>query len=711
MNGMCLNVARRIILVFLLATAVNAGAQAKHAVTLQDLETLKEISTLDLSANGKLVAFTTWDGDLWFTKSEKGSVPRNLGKGVLPRWSPDSKRLAYYSSASGTMQLWMRNLETGKAEQITFLEGGINPDPHTWGIGSHGWIYDSLRYSWSPDGKRLAFASQVTVGVAKQELAQASTVVPAGSSLEHAPLILTNSTPPEWTLTGVFRVGGFEPRRWVDGKYSVNIVPRENALPPPRTVNQLFIADLDRKITTQLTRDDDVYFTPEWSPDGRTLLCASFEGRQTAGTGPTNIYVVDVLTGNKTALTADSQSKRLPRWSPDGNKIAYLTAEKYHYQSVSVIRFPGGQTVSLSPPFEQDIEEFSWEHDNNSLVVLYRDGVSFSIANVATGTKNAVQPIKLPEAVRSSLRASKAGEIAWVESDGTKFSTVQILPSRQEPSFTLVDLNPQIKDWELGTQEVIRWRNAGQTEMEGVLIKPVGYREGRRYPLIINGYPWLGNGFFGDPMSPDRVWAGKGYVVFHPDPRTPHAWLIPFKTEKFDHEGKGPHGVDVMTEDVLSGVDELIGRGLVDSSRMALYGFSNGGAVVNQLVTKTSRFKCAVSVAAALGADWSRHFFLHTLDPSIPYIAGVTPWENQEAYVQLSAIYRLNKVSTPMLLAVGDDDGDFLLNQIEMYNGLRWLGKQVTLLRYPGQGHGFSDWALTDFWDRENSFLDTCLKD
>jgi len=157
-------------------------------------------------------------------------------------------------------------------------------------------------------------------------------------------------------------------------------------------------------------------------------------------------------------------------------------------------------------------------------------------------------------------------------------------------------------------------------------------------------------------------------------------------------------------------VDKLINDGIVDPDRMALYGFSNGGAVVNQMVTRTSRFQCAVSVAGATSVDWPRRFFLHTLEPWISKLAGMTPWDDPQALIQLSAVYHLDHVTTPMLLADGDDDGDFLLNTIEMYNGLRWLGRDVTFVRYPGQGHGFTGWAMRDFWEREVSFFAKCLK-
>ena len=111
-----------------------------------------------------------------------------------------------------------------------------------------------------------------------------------------------------------------------------------------------------------------------------------------------------------------------------------------------------------------------------------------------------------------------------------------------------------------------------------------------------------------------------------------------------------------------------------------------------------------------MAADWSSLFFLRTQSKFIADLAGVSPWQAPSTYVKLSAVYRLNDVTTPLLLADGDDDGGFLLGSIEMYNGLRFLGKDVTLLRYPKQGHGFKGAAMADFWSRESKFFSRYLK-
>jgi dipeptidyl aminopeptidase/acylaminoacyl peptidase len=333
------------------------------------------------------------------------------------------------------------------------------------------------------------------------------------------------------------------------------------------------------------------------------------------------------------------------------------------------------------------------------------------VARIAVAT-GAVEVISGKEHSGRFLTAasSRSGAVVWSQNDPAGPARIHLLPPGKPSSYVVVDLNPQINRWQLGAQDIVRWKNGDGDDMEGVLIKPVGYQEGHRYPLIVDAYPKLGNSFKGDVMWGNQAWASMGYAVFYPNGDGPHVWENPWRSMTNNTSAKGPKGVDIAVDDVVTGVDELIRRGIVDPDRMCLYGFSNGGGMVNQLVTKSDRFKCAISVAGAIASDWSSRFFLHTQAKFIVDLEGASPWEDPQAYVDLSAVYRLNKVTTPMLLADGDDDGGFLLNTIEMYNGLRYLGKEVTLLRYPNQGHGFRGAAMKDFWRRENEFFDKYLR-
>jgi len=245
--------------------------------------------------------------------------------------------------------------------------------------------------------------------------------------------------------------------------------------------------------------------------------------------------------------------------------------------------------------------------------------------------------------------------------------------------------------------------------MEGILIRPADYHEGQRYPLVVDPYPGLTFSLMSNTMGGNQALASRGYAVFFPRERTAHTWQNADRDEAFNMATRGPQGADLMMDDLMTGIDTVVKRGIADPDRMCLYGFSNGGAATNLIVTRTSRFKCAVSASG--GSDWASAFFLSTGPRAYAdLLGGVAPWENPSVYVTLSPIYHLDKVVTPMLLAVGDNENLGTLFQVEMYNGLRYLGRDVTLLRYPGQGHGLEGAALKDYWERVNAFLEKYLK-
>jgi dipeptidyl aminopeptidase/acylaminoacyl peptidase len=683
----------------LVISSASALPQVKHTITFEDLSALKELDDVRLSPDGKWLAYTAGDA-IWLMPTLHSAASRKIGSGTQPLWSPDSKVLAYYSGVSGDTQLWIFKLAAWHAEQITYVKGGINPSTWTGYIGMRGGPRYALDYGWAPDSGRVVFPSQVVVQRESKDLAD----INSGT-----PLMLTGDTPPSWTLSGVFRSGGFGAPPIVGGKIQWK---RESGQdPPPVATNQLFIVDIKSKVTKPLTKAVDIYFNPVWSPDGRHILCLSNENRPLVGwgSGPTNIYVIDVSTGNETRLTSDDIFKRVPRWSPDGNWIAYLGQDRSFSQYLSMIPASGGKALSLTGNLDRDVEDFSWSANSRSLFINYANGPSWPIAEVRVVTEG-IRDITIGEAYRSSLSISNTGMIAWKQSDAEGTGKIYALSPGDANPRLLKDLNPQIKTWALGVQQVVRWKNSRGQELEGTLIKPIGYKSGQRYPLIVDCYPGLTNGFKGWAMTGNQTWAAHGYVVFWPAARAPNQWQNPYKSPAFSGEAKGPKGIDVMLDDVMSGVEELIREGIVAPDRMGLYGFSNGGGVVNQLVARTARFKCAISVEAGSSTDWTSDFFFYTYNKILAANAGALPWEDPQAYAGLSVIFHLDKIHTPMLLAEGDDDGMFLLNSIELYNGLRWLGRSVTLLRYPGQGHGFTGPALRDFSLRVVEFFDSYLK-
>jgi len=695
-------------LISMVAGRALAAESERRTVSLADLRSLAFPDvTMSLSGDGTTLAYAVSDESIWIVSTQTGSVPRRIARGFMPIWSPKGDRLAFYSGASGKIQLWVHRLESADAVQITHVPGGIDPDPATRIVG---WVHDAFRYGWSPDGTRIVFASRIPVrdtALAGQE----SIPEPAPGE----PLILTPETPADWTLSGIFAhrrlsIGTLES---LDGH---SITAKLNDAPRAPLANQLFIVDVDTHEVRQITRADRNFFNPQWPPDRDTLLAAAdHRPGGVFGGDAIDLVQIDQQNGTVTAVTKGAGVRSRPTPSPNGRLIAYLGADTFAGRpSVYLIDAPGSEPRNVTRTLDRLVEDFAWSADSRSILVGYQDGLTHAIDRIdlATGQTQGIArysdsgaPIDV-----GALSVSHSGAVAWHQQDPAHPSVIRFAGAIDRNSVALVDLQPAAGSWLLGEVEIVTWKNQRGDEREGALLKPPDFRPEHRYPLIVDVYPLADGANWWSPMFGNQSWASQGYLVFRPSPRAPHVWMNAWKSQAENLAAKGAGGWSVARDDVLSGIDELVRRGMVDPNRIGLYGFSNGGSVVNELITATDRFACAVSVAGAL-SDWVRPTVLNTgYEALMAEYAGVALRADPQAYLALSPVFHIGNVKTPTLLADGDDDGDFLLDTIEMYNGLRSAGDEVTLLRYPGQGHGFSGAALEDFWAREMAFFQRYLK-
>jgi dipeptidyl aminopeptidase/acylaminoacyl peptidase len=677
-------------LICTLAAAVagvgRAAGNEPGAISLEDLRGLQRAVNLQISADGARLVYETSDHTLFSLTTEGTSEPQAIGGGIKPQWSPDGRTLAFYRSdgTTGALQLWTYELAHGRALQLTHFAGGIDPDPKSGEAGA-------ARFSWSPDGRKIAFASRVGAqGYARADLQNPSSerFTDAGNP-PGQPVVFTSNTPHGGALAGLLPGSRFPP-------------------PASASTSQIFIVDLRTQAAQQITEGDLGCVSPDWSPGGTQILCSSSEGHpvDALGSPTSNVHVIDLSSLKQSAVTRGPGRKLLPRWSPDGERIAYAAQEPGELWSKSRLVIAAKDGSGLQEIRVRHVREFEWSADGRSLVVLagamsrrlvlvdVRPGQTTDANNDEDGTD------------RFALAVSRAGPIAWLESTGQQPLLIRVRRTLDGSSLVRYDFNEHVRRWRLGTQEVIRWQSGHGDTRAGILIKPAGYRAGERYPLIVDPYPGHGAGFNGDPHYGNQAWASMGYAVFFPNARLP--WLWPAASDPDEQKRlQGAGGWRVTLDDILSGVDELIRRGVADPVRMCLYGISNAAGAVSYLVTQTDRFRCAVAVAPVM-SDWPLHALLgDDVDNAlIPVVLGNrTLWDAPGEYISGSAVYQLHKINTPLLLAAGDYDPLCSLLAVEMYLGLRRLGKTVTLLRYPDQGHGFLGVAEEDFWNRQTEFF------
>jgi dipeptidyl aminopeptidase/acylaminoacyl peptidase len=506
---------------------------------------------------------------------------------------------------------------------------------------------EALRLSWSPDATKIVFSSRV------QEPAD-----PVGDSL---PIVLTQHSPAPKVWAGIthYTFGGWQ---YVKGIPSGRMMKVEEALKTGNEFVQLFTVNVENGDVKQLTTGPEGAFDPTWSPDGKTIVFESNEATPMMASRlrATNLYRMDANGGERVALTTGEGRKYAPVFTRDGRIVARFK--------------PDGSYVPRA----------TWLIDIN--------------------TRQIVQDSTRVQPVLDSLPVHERGGVLKLTPRSSSTKLEVALPGNAP--FTLADYTrPKAEvDREEGTR--MEWVGARGRKMYGRIRLPVGYQEGTNYPIVVDPYhEW---------QAADTLTAA-GYIVFSPqNPRAPH--------DPGDFEES--HGsyqqividspavaIRITVEDIMSGVDTLIRRGMVDTARMVLAGFSNGGGAVNYLATHTNRFKCGASQSPAAG-DMTTTFFV---DPDGEYLLtffkGHTPWDSPQMYSDLSTVNKVDRIHMPMLYAIGDTESlAFQTSAIYMYNGLRRLKRPVTLVRYPGQGHGLHGWALNDLATRTRKFFDECTK-
>jgi acylaminoacyl-peptidase len=646
------------------------------------------MATLDLSPDGKRLAVER-SGQLIVMDAGSGRTLKKLGVGLVPRWSPDSRALAFYSRRSGKLQLWTWTISDAAPRQLTHLASGVDPDVATRIMG---YISDAFHFSWSPDSTRIVFSSRVP--------SASATAVVRG-----APLVLDGTTPSDLTLFDVFAHPG-------GGTGGVVEAPdgRDLGFRAPHAGeilhSELFVADLGSRQTIQLTNEHAEAFDPAWSRDGRSIAFARIDPPTsgtpssvlTATTG--KILLIDVTTRQMRVLSQGDGIRYRPLWSPDGSRLAYLVSKTFdEAASIQVVAPDSGkllETYGLGGP----VVAYDWDYASTAgdFVVSY---VGRSAANVVH-VRNMAFLTAFSPGEPEVWSQDRSGTIAWIT--GESLRDVWIAGRERRSGKHIADLAPTTT-LDLGKELTVSWTNARRETLKGLLLLPPDYKPGRRYPLIVDVYPLIGSTGWMNPLSGNQAWASAGYAVFKPQPRAPQAAPNCSGLPSYCAAGQGPAGLDTMVDDVIGGIAEIDRRGFVDTGHMCLYGHSSGGGVVDYLVTRTNAFQCAVSIAPVLPNWLGTTFLWYDSFGLMSALAGAKPWDDPAAYVQLSAVLRADKNKTPMLLADGDEDGSFLLGTIEMYNALRANGTDVTLLRYPEQGHVLTGVALKDFWQREMTFF------
>jgi dipeptidyl aminopeptidase/acylaminoacyl peptidase len=640
------------LLVLTALTPAPAEAQARR-MDVEDVLTMRSASQVAISPDGEWIAYVVAQADpeagrshsdIWLVGA-RGGEPVQLTRGTrserAPAWAPDGSWLAFLSGRDGAVQVYGIRPTGGEAWKVTSSPTAVSS------------------FAISPDGRSIAFAARLEESAEDRELRK----------LRGRPMV------------------------W-DSAYATD-----------RT--HLWAAELQAGVAQPAVRrspDELSVSGYVWGPDSRALAFSAAgaadeqtsrsRDRRTGLSREADLYVQDAAGGAARRLTSLRGSVSPAEWVAGLGIVFSATGQELgtYNRRLWLVRPDGSAAPAV----------LSEAIDENAGLVLARSGELLVQAQHRTGSR----------LYRLPLRDGRPGEPQVVSDDRLLYAAFTATPDGRTVAFVaqgphtppevyaaetarfaprrLTALNPDFTNLALGEQRIVRWSSAHDgEEIEGVLTLPVGYRAGERVPLllIIHGGPAgvSTNGFNPGGRYPSQVFAGLGYATLQPNYRGSTGY-----GERFRGLNRG-HISDHDWIDVDSGVDHLIAQGIADPDRLGIMGWSFGGHHTFWGITQTDRFRAA---SAGAGANDLISMYSQTDLPGFYHTyLGPRPWEDFALYEQRSAYRFVDRVTTPLLIQVGENDERVPPEQsVQFYEALTGIGRvPATLVIYPGEGHGLRE--------------------
>ncbi len=629
-----------------------SGVLAKEANTLRALQVndyfaIKGVGGAIISPDGAWVAYTVGTKDLENDRSSSrlwvvptaGGKPRPMtAKGSSfrsPGWSPDSRYLTFIAPGQGDdWQLFSLDLQGGgERVQMTNIEGGI---------GS---------YKRSPDGKRLLLSISDEAND-------------------------DNSIP--WVIDDLI--------------FKQDYVGYIDHVP-----THLYVYDLESQTTLQITDGDHDEYSAAWSPDGSMV---AFTSNRTAD--PDRNYNSDIWLV-KSNLPADQQEPiqlttnpgpdGSPIWNPDGKRIAYLTSytertdipASYLQTKIAIIGIGDDEPVLLTTEeLDRKAYGLKFSPDGNTVYAMLEDDGRVDLVAVSVPDGKLTRPITGQLSV-GDIEVAPDGSVLVSISKPRVPGDLFVLDANpaagSEQPRRLTDVNGGLMNsiW-LSDVEELRFPTLDGTEIQTFVYKPQDFNPRRKYPAIL----WLHGGQesqydYGFNFRV-QLFAANGYVVVMPNVRGSGG-----RGQEFALALNKAYGT-ADVEDVIVATDHVIEKGYVDPDRLGVGGWSSGGTLTNFVIAKTERFAGAISGASV---GWYTSTYGH--DPY--YLWWHTelgaPWKNRDLWDSISPFMHVENITTPTLFIGGEIDWNQpIIHSEQMYQAMKHLGREASLVVYPGAYHG-----------------------
>ncbi len=644
----------------IVATPAPVSAAAPRGLEADDFLRVQAVESPACSADGQWVAYTVTTADaeaderrteLWMVNwagTEHVRLTAPSATASSPAFSPDGRYVSYLAEhgTSGKTQLMVIDRRGGEPQALTAVTGEIG------------------EYQWSPDAKRIVLSIAPGDDAPSEEAHGAATGAVAVPAAKAPKPIVIDRLHFKQDRKGYLTAG-------------------DRA--------QLFLLDVATRVLTPLTRDaqfDDT--APAWSPDGTAVAFVSARDSDPDRTGTQELYVIDARAGatpRRLAALATPNHQQL-LWTPDARHIVLNVGleprlNAYMQDQLVAISTADGSRKPLAPALDRQVSH-AVAAGAGAVSALIEDDRSQYPVRVDLDS-GAVQRL-LPGKLLVTDQCSAAGHTAVVAASDTAPPEIHALEAGSLRRLSTHN-DALMAGLALGAVEDIAFPGAGGDVVHGLLIKPIGYQAGTRYPTLvwIHGGPngQDGHGLDFAPYSPalEGQWfAAHGYAVLAVNYHGSSG-----RGAAFASSIVGAWGHKEVT-DLLAAVDYAVHEKIADPQRLGIGGWSYGGILTDYTIASDTRFKAAIS-----GAGSANQLAMYGVDQYIlQYNAEFgPPWKSAALWIDESyPFFHADRIKTPTLFLGGDKDFNVpVVGGEQMYEALRTLGVPTQLIVYPGQFH------------------------
>ncbi|CAM4368155.1 S9 family peptidase [Pseudoalteromonas ostreae] len=634
------------------------ASQAEQTFQLENVFDLEYANQIEMTNDGKTIYFVRNRMDIksdskvsniWSVDSSSKQL-QPLTSGVhmdySPVLSPDESRLAFISTRDGSSQIYVKWLKTGAVAKISNL------------------TQSPASLQWSPNGRQLLFSQFVP-----------SKVTP--------PINLPGK--PEGASWA-------EPAKFIDDVY----YRADGGGYTKPGFRHLFTIDANGGNARQLTSGDFDHGGPVSFSEDSNSLYFSANRHTNFKLKPTNseIYQLTLNDLQITALTDREGPDQQPQISPDGHYLAYTGYDdkrtNYENTQLYIRDLKSGDTTSLTADFDRSVEQIKWADNSRGLYFSYASEGQTALAYQPRSGKRKVITQKIGSVSfgrpysGGDFDISDDGDVAITLADTQRPADIAIVKNGKTQRLT------KLNDDALGNKQLAKveeiWLKSSYDDLpiQGWVAYPPGFDSSKKYPLIleIHGGP-VAN--YGPHFSAEiQLFAAKGNVVLYMNPRGSDSYGKEF-AQTIHHNYPSNDFDDLMT-----GVDALIGKGFIDQSKLFVTGGSGGGVLTAWIVGHTDRFAAAVVAKPVI--NWIS--FVLTAD-FYPFFADYwfpgKPWDHIEHYMKRSPISYVDNVKTPTMLLTGEADHRTPISETEQfYQALKLQGVDTAMVRIPDASHGIT---------------------